>query len=119
MSMERGMVWSEVEPLADVILVNYNSQKPDVVAEIILGETEPNGLLVFQQPASMEAVEAQLEDVPRDMECYVDADGNTYDFAFGLNWSGVINDSRVKTYTADPLTKIQSMDYDAYEAANK
>ena len=70
MRMERGMVWTEVEPLADVILVCYQAQKPQVVAEIILGETEPNGLLVFQQPASMEAVEAQLEDVPRDMECY-------------------------------------------------
>ena len=113
-AMERGMVWSEVEPLADAILVNYNKQYPDVIAEIILGKTEPSGLLVFQQPASMEAVEAQVDDVPRDLECYVDAAGNTYDFAFGLNWSGVIDDERVKTYSADPLTKIQSIDYAAY-----
>jgi beta-glucosidase len=28
----------------------------------------------------------------------VDADGNTYDFAFGLNWQGVINDARVAKY---------------------
>ena len=27
-----------------------------------------------------------------------DADGNTYDFAFGLNWQGIINDDRVKKY---------------------
>lgn len=67
----------------------------------------------------MEAVEAQLEDVPRDMECYVDANGNTYDFGFGLNWSGVIEDDRVATYTAEPLTKIQSIDYAAYEAENR
>jgi beta-glucosidase len=40
----------------------------------------------------------QFEDVGRDMECYVDADGNAYDFAFGLNWSGVINDARVNKY---------------------
>lgn len=46
----------------------------------------------------MAAVEHQLEDLPRDMECYVDAAGNKYDFAFGLNWSGVINDSRVQKY---------------------
>jgi beta-glucosidase len=32
------------------------------------------------------------------MRCYLDADGNTYDFAFGLNWSGIINDDRVKKY---------------------
>lgn len=108
------MVWSEVEPLADVILVNYSKQYDEVVAEIILGETEPNGLLIFQQPASMEAVEAQVDDVPRDMECYVDGAGNTYDFAFGMNWSGVINDDRVEKYSAEPLTKVQSYDFASY-----
>ena len=103
--------------MADVILGCYSKQRPEVVAEIILGETEPNGLLVFQQPADMEAVEAQLEDVPRDMECYVDANGNTYDFAFGLNWAGVINDERVEKYSAEPLTKVQNIDYAAYAAS--
>ena len=68
-------------------------------------------------PADMEAVEAQLEDVPRDMECYVDANGNTYDFAFGLNWAGVINDERVEKYSAEPLTKVQNIDYAAYAAS--
>ena len=46
----------------------------------------------------MKTVEEQCEDVPRDMECHVDTDGNIYDFAFGLNWKGVINDWRVKRY---------------------
>ena len=46
----------------------------------------------------MKTVELQKEDVPRDMECYRDSDGNVYDFAYGLNWSGVINDARVKKY---------------------
>jgi beta-glucosidase len=32
------------------------------------------------------------------MRCYQDADGNTYDFAFGLNWQGVIKDARVEKY---------------------
>ena len=124
MNMRRGMVWSEVEPLADVIFVSYNSQqntniqKNEAVAEIILGQLEPEGLLVFQQPKDMEAVEKQLSDVPRDMECYVDANGNTYDFAFGLNWSGKIDDDRVKTYSADPLTGPEKFDYAAYEAAH-
>jgi beta-glucosidase len=44
-----------------------------------------------------------MEDVGHDMECYVDADGNSYDFAFGLNWQGVINDHRVKRYGKDHL----------------
>lgn len=105
------MVWTEVEPLCDAIFVCYNSQKPEAVAKFILGEAEPSGLLVFQQPASMEAVEAQVDDVPRDLECYVDAAGNTYDFAFGLNWSGVISDERTQKYSAEPLTKVQSHDF--------
>ncbi|MCR5396685.1 MAG: hypothetical protein K6E64_04365 [Lachnospiraceae bacterium] len=119
-SMERGMVWSEVEPLADVILVNYSSlgaykQYDQVVAEIIQGKTEPNGLLIFQQPASMEAVEAQVDDMPRDMECYVDSNGNTYDFAFGLNWSGTISDERVEKYSKEPLTSVQNFDFPSFK----
>jgi len=51
----------------------------------------------------METVEKQFEDVPRDMECHVDSDGNTYNFAFGLNWSGVIKDSRTEKYGVPPV----------------
>ena len=65
----------------------------------------------------METVATQFEDVPRDMECYVDAAGNKYDFAFGMNWAGVIADERVTTYSAEPITKIVNIDYDAYAAA--
>ena len=65
----------------------------------------PPACLPIQMPANMETVEAQYEDVPRDMECYVDADGNTYDFTFGMNWSGVIDDERVATYNVAPLTE--------------
>ena len=56
-------------------------------------------------PKDMDTVEANLEDVPRDMDCYVDAQGNTYDFCFGLNWAGVIDDDRVATYKVAPLTE--------------
>lgn len=39
------------------------------------------------------------------MDCHVDTAGNAYDFGFGLNWSGVIDDERVATYAkAAPLT---------------
>ena len=117
MKMERGMTWDEVEPLADVILVSYNKQHTEAAAEILLGQTEPNGLLVFQQPASMEVVEAQTDDVPRDMECYTDAAGNTYDFAFGMNWAGVIEDERTEKYLAEPLSSVENFDYPAYAEA--
>ena len=49
-------------------------------------------------PSSVKTVEEQCEDVPRDMTPYTDADSHKYDFAFGMNWKGVINDKRVKRY---------------------
>lgn len=104
----RPMVFSELEPYCDVILQSYYSQgtpTDEAYANIITGKTEPSGLLPFQQPIDMATVEAQFEDVPRDMECYVDSEGNTYDFCFGLNWSGVIDDERTATYKVNPLMK--------------
>ena len=103
------MVFSEIEPYADAILIGmrFSAEGPSAkaFANIACGKTEPSGLLAFQMPANMDTVETQFEDVPRDMDCYVDADGNTYDFCFGLNWAGVIDDERTKTYKAAPLTK--------------
>ena len=93
----RPVVLSEIEPSADAILVSFNVQH-QALLDIVSGKTEPSALLPMQMPADMKTVEEQQEDVPRDMRCYQDADGNTYDFAFGLNWSGVIDDDRVKKY---------------------
>lgn len=111
MAAQTPIVWSEVEPLADAILLFYGNTgmiheyfDAKGLMNIITGQYEPSGLLPMQQPASMEAVEAQDEDAPRDMECYVDADGNTYDFTFGLNWGGKINDERVTKYNVPVLT---------------
>lgn len=106
-----AMVWSEVEPLADVVFYRYGSVSDDAAVELIAGKVEPSALLCQQQPASMQAVEKEFEDVSRDLECYVDANGNTYDFAYGLNWSGVINDERVATYSAAPLTHVENMQF--------
>ena len=105
---KRPMVFSELEPYCDVILMIYNefaTSFTTAIANIVTCQAEPYGVLSLQQPKNMETVEAQLEDVPRDMECYVDSEGNTYDFCFGLNWSGVIDDERTKTYKAAPLTE--------------
>lgn len=68
------------------------------VLDLMSGKVEPSALLPFQMPADMRTVEEQAEDTPRDMRCYRDADGNIYDYAFGLNWSGVIDDDRVRNY---------------------
>ena len=93
----RPIVLSEIEPFADAILISFNVQH-QALLDIICGNHEPSALLPMQMPADMKAVEEQQEDVPRDMRCYRDTDGNTYDFAFGLNWKGIINDERVKKY---------------------
>lgn len=93
----KPVVLSEIEPAADAILISFKVQH-QALLDIISGKSEPSALLPMQLPADMKTVEEQQEDVPRDMRCYEDADGNTYDFAFGLNWQGVINDERVKKY---------------------
>ena len=109
----RPMVFSELEPYCDAILQSFSMQTHPVdqaYANIIVGKTEPSGLLAFQQPKDMETVEANDEDVPRDLDCYTDSEGNTYDFCFGLNWSGVIDDDRTKAYKAAPLTKPETVE---------
>ena len=96
-SVLRPFVPAEIEPYADGLLVAINVQH-QAVLEIVSGAFEPQGLLPMQLPASMDTVEKQCEDRPHDMECYRDSEGNVYDFAFGMNWSGVISDDRVKRY---------------------
>ncbi|MDC0700452.1 glycoside hydrolase family 3 N-terminal domain-containing protein, partial [Blautia wexlerae] len=114
MKLSNPMVWSEVEPLADAIVLGYGIQD-QAAMEIISGTTEPSGLLPMQQPKNMETVEAQYEDVPQDMECYVDANGNTYDFAYGLNWNGQIYDDRTEKYadvsSAEPSEHMLTVRY--------
>ncbi len=108
MNMSNPMVFNEFESKVDAILVGFGGDRssylPDkAFLEIIAGQVEPSGLLPLQMPADMETVEAQFEDVPRDMKCHTDSDGNTYDFAFGLNWSGVISDNRTAKYDVAPV----------------
>lgn len=95
--VSRPVIVTEFEPYADAILVTMGVQN-QAVLDLVSGKAEPSGLLPMQLPEDMRTVEEQNEDVPRDMTCHTDADGNTYDFAFGMNWSGVINDSRVEKY---------------------
>lgn len=93
----KPMIFSEIEGSASAILVHMGVQD-QALMEIITGAAEPSALLPFQMPADMLTVEAQFEDVPRDMKPYTDTDGNSYDFAYGLNWNGVIEDERVSAY---------------------
>jgi beta-glucosidase len=96
-NMNTPMVFSEFEKNVNGIFVHFGVQDQTLL-ELLTGAAEPSALLPLQMPANMETVEKQAEDVPHDMECYVDEQGNKYDFAFGLNWKGVINDERVIKY---------------------
>jgi len=96
-NVSKPMVFKEIEPWSDAILIYFGVQK-QAVLDIVSGNAEPSGLLPMQMPADMETVETQFEDVPFDMECYKDAAGNVYDYSFGLNWSGVISDWRTEKY---------------------
>lgn len=96
-NMENPMVFNEFESKVDGILVGFEVQN-QAFFDIISGNAEPKGLLPIQMPANMKTVETQLEDLPFDMECHVDSEGNKYDFAFGMNWNGVIRDERTAKY---------------------
>jgi beta-glucosidase len=96
-NMQNPMVFSEFEEQADAILVNFGVQG-QAILDMLTGAAEPSGLLPMQMPADMQTVEKQFEDVPHDMNCYKDSQGNIYDFGFGLNWKGVIKDARTTKY---------------------
>ena len=97
-SATRPFVPAEFEPYADAILVRLGTQN-QAVLDLVSGAAEPSGLLPMQLPADMRTVEEQCEDTPHDMRCHVDVDGNAYDFAFGLNWNGIIDDARTRKYS--------------------
>ena len=97
-NLSRPTVMEDIEGKADAILVDFSCQRGAIV-DMLLGETyygdesnststavRPTGMLPMQLPLNMDEVEQQYEDVPRDMECYVDSEGNAYDFGFGLTW---------------------------------
>lgn len=90
-------VVAEFEAEADAIVANFGVQD-QAILEVLTGAVEPSGLLPMQMPADMRTVEEQLEDVAHDMRCHVDEEGHVYDFGYGLNWSGVIEDERTRKY---------------------
>jgi beta-glucosidase len=91
------MVFSEFEDKVDGLLMHFGVQD-QALFDILTGSSGPSGLLPIQMPANMKNVEEQKEDVAHDMEVHVDNLGNAYDFGFGLNWHGVINDDRTRKY---------------------
>ena len=102
-----AMCFHELEPYGDVIFWAQQNTN-DYFMELINGTHEPFGLMPWNLPKDMKAVYTQATDTPRDEECYTDSEGNTYEFAFGMNWSGVIDDERVAKYKVDPILEPES-----------
>jgi len=103
MKLSNPAVISEFEKNANAILAHFGALD-QALLEIVTGGSEPSALLPLQMPANMSTVEKQSEDLPHDMESYVDQDGHKYDFAYGMNWKGVISDSRTTKYKKQQLT---------------
>ena len=97
MALTNPAVVAEFEPQIEGLVVSFGVQD-QALMDILSGKTEPSGLLPLQMPADMQTVEIQKEDVPQDMKPYKDSEGHSYDFAYGLNWKGVINDARTAKY---------------------
>ena len=91
-------VVAEFESCIDGLLINFNTQS-QAILDIVAGVYEPSALLPFQMPLSMKVVEEQFEDKAGDMEVHIDSEGHAYDFAYGLNFSGIIKDDRTENYS--------------------
>ncbi|SHH24290.1 beta-glucosidase [Chryseolinea serpens] len=98
----KPMIFQEFEPQVDAIVFGFGVMN-QAVLDLLTGAAEPSGLLPVQMPLNMETVEQQLEDVPHDMKVHVDSEGNAYDFGYGLNWKGVIDDKRTAHYKKKAL----------------
>ena len=94
---ENPFVAAEFEQAASAILLSF-SVTQEALLDITSGKYEPSALLPFQMPGDMETVESHCEDLGRDLVPYKDSCGNVWDYAFGLNWGGVIDDERVRKY---------------------
>lgn len=104
MALSNPSVMNEFESQVNGIIVSFGVQD-QALLDILTGNAEPSGLLPVQMPADMETVELQREDVPQDMKCHRDSEGNLYDFGYGLNWKGVIKDARTARYLRSAAPK--------------
>ncbi|MCL2843090.1 MAG: glycoside hydrolase family 3 C-terminal domain-containing protein [Oscillospiraceae bacterium] len=117
MNVDNPSVMTEIDHVSDAVIIRFAASDAAVL-EVISGNHAPSGLLPFQKPANMRVVEAQNEDQPRSFvgdEIFTDADGNTYDFAFGLTWNAdgetvVIDDARVAHFGRTPVKYLADLD---------
>lgn len=83
---------NELEPNAAALIGTFGTLQ-EAVFDVITGKFKPEGKLPFAIPASAEAVEKEVGDVPSfapeeyaDFE-YVNKNGDKYEYGFGLSYS--------------------------------
>lgn len=90
MKAKNPVVPAEFEDKIDALLVGF-SVSDQALIETALGQHDPQGRLPIAFSKDMDAVEAQQENVGKDVTPYVDEQGNAYEFGCGLSWKGVIS----------------------------
>lgn len=78
--LDRPAVIPEIAESAAAVLGNFGASD-EVILDAVFGRFDPSGRLPLELPSSMDAVRAQLEDVPYDSE------DPLFPFGFGLNYS--------------------------------
>lgn len=77
--LERAAILTEIAPEAAAILATFGSED-DALLDVLFGRFKPAGKLPLELSRSLEAVQSQREDVPRDSE------NPLYEFGFGLTY---------------------------------
>ncbi|MEM1216465.1 MAG: glycoside hydrolase family 3 C-terminal domain-containing protein, partial [Bacteroidota bacterium] len=82
--LDRAAILTEIAEVSEALVVHYDSI-PEVIAELLFGEFEPEGKLPFELPRSQAAVAAQAEDAPYDSE------NPLFPFGHGLSYTQKID----------------------------
>lgn len=117
LNMNNPTIVSEFEEEVDAILIG-TTVTDQAYLETIAGTHEPDGLLAVTMPKDMDSVDASCEDIP-DTTPYVDSEGNTYSFGFGLNWEGQISDERTAKYVDQDEQAVEEAQKKAEEAQKR
>lgn len=79
MEVDRAPIFPEINAAARGVLVEFGIQE-DAVLDVVFGRYGPEGKLPIEFPSSMEAVQAQMEDMPYDSKAPL------YPFGAGLRY---------------------------------
>ncbi|WP_106147563.1 glycoside hydrolase family 3 protein [Flagellimonas meridianipacifica] len=79
-TMHRPAVILKINKATKGLIVDFDCQD-EILMELVFGEFVPSGKLPVEIPSSIEAVESQLEDVPKDSEKPL------YPFGFGMTYN--------------------------------